>query len=651
MTALGPAQRAEGPSTHLAAPAGYLLQRLRTGEDSTMAHTATARGTSASHRTTGERAARGRLARWVPALVGLAVVVTAATGLGQEPLVGPRPAAGNETLPQPRPLTDIGPRTAVLGSAQTFGTSPIPTAYDIDLYKRYVSHLSDPAMSFEVIVGHTRVLHLREAPSRIQIGDTRIFDYTILQPPTELLLQGQSVGSTTMFMWFGDRNDPTNQKILAFQVNVLPDPDVKRRLEAVYKALQDEINRAFPDAYVCLTLVGDKLVVSGEVKDAIEANKILQILTRNYTGNAYQSASNPVLTNPAGAGAPNVNVNLGNPYFTGPLTGPGFIPGIPEGQLRPDLGNYILPGESNIVNLLRIPGEQQVMLKVTLASVNREAARQIGVNWSLTNKHGLNYLTVNNGVSNANILTSLDNGRVNLQIEALRTNNLARNLAEPSLTTLNGRPATFFSGIEFPVPVVTGATATGLQGTSFVPAGVSLFFVPVITDRDRIRLTVNATVSSTSANNGTTINGANVPGLNATTVQTEVEMREGQTFAIGGLVQTALSGSFQRIPLFGDLPLAGNFFRNSSTSATEEELVLLVTPQLVHPLEPNELPALPGSDYFEPGDLEFYLLGRLESARAYDYRSPVMNDINRMAAYRRCELLYFVGPHGHSDGR
>ena len=91
--------------------------------------------------------------------------------------------------------------------------------------------------------------------------------------------------------------------------------------------------------------------------------------------------------------------------------------------------------------------------------------------------------------------------------------------------------------------------------------------------------------------------------------------------------------------------------RNSSTSATEEELVLLVTPQLVHPLEPNELPALPGSDYFEPGDLEFYLLGRLESARAYDYRSPVMNDINRMAAYRRCELMYFVGPHGHSDGR
>jgi pilus assembly protein CpaC len=581
-------------------------------------------------------------------VAALAVAVAAGTAPGQEPPVGGKPGGGGpgEVLPVPRPLTDVGPRTQVLGSAQrVFGTTPVPSAYDIDLYKRYVEGMSDPTMTFEVIVGHTRVLHLREAPTRIQIGDTRIFDYTILQPPTELLLQGVSVGSTTMFMWFGDRNDPANQKILAFQINVLPDPDVKRRLEEIYKALQKEINEAFPDAYVCLTLVGDKLVVSGEVKDAIEATHILQILTRGQY--ATSIAGNPVLNlnNPAGGGSP-VNINLGG--YGGAF---GFIPGIPEGQIRPDLGNYILPGESNIVNLLRIPGEQQVMLKCTLASINRQASREMGIGWTVRNKHGINFLSVTNGVTSPNIPVILDNGRINLQIEALRTNNLARTLAEPSLTTLNGRPATFFAGIEFPVPVVTGATAVGLQGVSFVPAGVSLFFVPVITDRDRIRLTVNATVSSTSGANGTTINNSSVPGLNATSVSTEVEMREGQTFAIGGLIQTALNGNSTRIPLFGDLPLAGNFFRNSSTAASEEELVLLVTPQLVHPLEPNELPALPGSDYFEPGDLEFYLFGRLESARPYDYRSPVMDDIDRMAAYRRCELLYFVGPHGHSDGR
>jgi pilus assembly protein CpaC len=608
-----------------------------------MAHAATAqldlRRTHGEAVVRGTRTSRWRFTGWIPALAGLAIGFAALTAAGQPPVVPPAPGPG-ETLPPPNPLTDIGPRTQSLESSQkVFGTSPIPTPFDLDKYKRHILGPVDPTFTFEVILNHTRLLQLKEAPFRIQIGDTRVVDYTILGPPTELLIQGSRVGSTTMYMWFGDRADPSNQTILAFLVNVLPDPDVKRRLEAVYKALQDEINRAFPDAYVCLTLVGDKLVVSGEVKDAIEATRILQILGR---GHATQSAQSPVLNNPAGG--TNVNLNLTNPYPIGNLP---FIPGIPEGQVRPDLSNYILPGESNIVNLLRIPGEQQVMLKVTLASVNRGAAREIGLGWSITNKKGVTVFSDTNGITSGNLPVVLDNGRINLQIEALRTNNMARNIAEPTLTTLNGRPATFFSGGEFAVPVITGATAVGLQGVSFIPFGTTLTFTPVITDRDRIRLTLAATQSAL----GPVIGSTGTPSLNATTVSTEVDMREGQTFAIAGLVQQSLDGSTTRVPLFGDLPLLGNPFRSSSTAASESELVLLVTPQLVHPLEPNERPALPGSDYFEPGDLEFYLLGRLESSRPYDYRTPVMNDINRMAAYRRCDLLYFVGPHGHSDGR
>ena len=327
-----------------------------------MAHAATTQ--LCLRRTHGER-----IARWMPALAGLAILLAARMAYAQPmgPAPAPGPAAGpGEMLPQPRALTDIGPRTQSLEASQkVFGTTPVPTPRDLDKYNRNVVGVVDPTFTFELIVNHTRLLQLKEAPFRIQIGDTRIVDYTILGPPTELLMQGTTVGSTTMYMWFGDRTDPRDQTIMAFMVNVLPDPDVKRRLEAVYKALQDEINRAFPDAYVCLTLVGDKLVVSGEVKDAIEASRILQILGR---GNAAQTAQSPVLNNPAG-GTVN-NFNLTNPYAP-PFSNVPFVPGIPEGQVRPDLGNYILPGESNIVNLLRIPGEQQVMLKVTLASVNR----------------------------------------------------------------------------------------------------------------------------------------------------------------------------------------------------------------------------------------------------------------------------------------
>jgi pilus assembly protein CpaC len=212
------------------------------------------------------------------------------------------------------------------------------------------------------------------------------------------------------------------------------------------------------------------------------------------------------------------------------------------------------------------------------------------------------------------------------------------------------------AGGEFPVPVVTGATATGLQGVSFVPFGVQLNFTPYITDKDRVRLQVNATVSvrdvGTGANFGTGTGVSTfVPGLTSRSISTTVEMREGQTLAIGGLLQTNLGADTSRVPFFGDLPIGGQAFRFDRTQYSESELVLLVTPELVHALEPKEVPPLPGSDYLEPNDIEFYLTGRLESRRSYDFRSPVMTPLCRMKAYRHCELLYFSGPRGHSDGK
>jgi pilus assembly protein CpaC len=615
--------------------------------------------------------ARGAAGRWGAALAALAVVVAAAPLAWGQPggtpapkngAATPPPAAAAEPLGMPRPvgrgaggtgtIADIGPRLQGSQAAQTFGSAPIPTQEDLDRYKRFVRGFTDPQLSIDLIQNRSRLLHLKEAPFRIQVSDERVMSYTVLNVPTELSLIGQQVGSTILNMWFGDRNDPANQTILSWQVNVLPDPDAKRRLEQVYKALQDEINAAFPDSYVCLTLVGDKLVISGEAKDAIEATQIIQLIRTGGGGTSAGVAQNPVLQqNPAGS---NVTLNLFNPNALG------YLPGIPEGQTRPDLSNYILQGESNIINLLRIPGEQQVMLKVAVAEMTRGAARSIGFSYAIRNNQGIQVFAFNGNGTQGNLPFVLDNGQINLAIQALRNVNQARSLAEQHLTTLNGIPATFFAGGQFPVPVVTGATATGLQGVSFVPFGVFLQFTPVITSKDRVRLQVSAQVSTRDPSLGASFGGTggvgglgntNVPGLQARTISTTVEMREGQTFAIGGLMQTHLGGQTSRVPLLGDIPIGGQLFRRDETSASESELVLLVTPQLVHPLEPNELPPLPGSDYFEPGDLEFYLLGRQESSRPYDYRSAVMNDINRMAAYRRCQLLYFVGPSGHSDGR
>jgi len=221
------------------------------------------------------------------------------------------------------------------------------------------------------------------------------------------------------------------------------------------------------------------------------------------------------------------------------------------------------------------------------------------------------------GASLNNLPISFNGGQVALAINALKSLNLARSLAEPNLTTLNGHPASFRAGGEFPVPVVTGATATGLQGVQFVPFGVSLQFTPIITDGNRIRLTLNSTVSNRDAATAqTSINGAGVSSLNTRNFSSTVELREGQTLAVAGLIQNNLGSDATRVPFLGDIPVLGRLFAFDRTSSGDQELIVLVTPELVHPLDKNELPAcLPGDHLVSPTDVEFYLHGRLLSRK------------------------------------
>lgn len=671
-----------------------------------MAHASAAGGHDSPRRSENRlaRCARGRLsqtAAWAAALTGAAALALTVPALAQQlpapsspyalsmPTAhqGPAPAAAQQPAPPPRPVEQLPAEAPMPRPANPFaeahprlsglpagvkppvGTTPIPNKEEEQQRKKYDDRFVDPAYTIDLIVSRPRLWYLKDTPFRIQIGDEEIMSYTVIgDTPRVLSLLGRRVGVTVFNLWFGDRDDISKQTVLSYQVNVLPDPEAKERLERMYKALEDEINRAFPDAYVCLFLVGDKVVITGEVKDPIEATKILQIVRANAPGNRNRD-QDYLGGDPRNRFARGGAVGGNIPVLQAGVSIPPYA-SEEDPQAALGLENYIIRSETNIVNMLRIPGEQQVMLKVVVAEVSRAAARSLGVDWSITNKSGIRVFAQETGnlargaaaattnaaaaASGVNLPAVLDNGRIPLAIEALRNVNLARSLAEPNLVTLNGRPATFRAGGEFPVPVVTGATATGLTGVSFVPFGVQLFFTPIVTDKDRVRLQLTAEVSTRDVAIGTQFGtGANtntfVPGLNTRLITTTVEMREGQTLAIGGLLQTNLGADTARVPLFGDIPFGGQIFRLDRTQASESELVLLVTPELVHPMEPKEIPPLPGSDYFEPGDLEFYLHGKLESNRSYDYRSPVMDDIHRMAAYRHCELLYFVGPHGHTD--
>ncbi len=236
-----------------------------------------------------------------------------------------------------------------------------------------------------------------------------------------------------------------------------------------------------------------------------------------------------------------------------------------------------------------------------------------------------------------------------MAIQALRTLSLAKSLAEPNLTAVDGQTASFQAGGQFPVPVVTGATSVGLQGVEYIPFGVQVSFTPYITDRDRIRLVLAGDVSTRDASIGSTINGANVAGVDTRNFQTTVDLKPGQSLAIAGLIQQNYGGNANRIPFFGDLPILASLLGNNQTSAAEQELVVLVTADLVTPLEAKDVPPLPGSDVYEPGDVEFFLGGRLESAHRREFRSPLGTDFDRLARLEHLQQVYVAGPSGYAD--
>lgn len=568
------------------------------------------------------------------------------TGLGEPPRfpnldnrvtqVPPnQPGTGQGAANQARPNDLFAPRTRLNALDAPIGTTPQPNAQTLEKYRTYVDSIQDPDNVLDLIVGRPRILQLKQAPVKIQAVDPTIADIEPIRESNNkaFFLLGKQPGTTVIAIFFSDPKAPEHFRILNYLVRVLPDPEAKVRQERVYKALEDEINRAFPDSVVKLCLVGDKLLVSGQAKDVAEATKILQVVREQAP------PANPPQRIPVDRVDLTVTPDPLNPDQT-----------IPQA-----LQNFVLSGASNIVNLLRVPGEHQVMLRVTVAQVNRTALRSIGMNFQFLNNNKIQVfgqLTGNVGQAGgvaANLPAILDNGQIVMQINALRQLGYARTLAEPSLVTLSGQPATFQAGGSFPVPVVSGFTGAGLQGVSFVPFGVQLSFTPVVSDKDRIRLTINAEVSAVNQQLGTNINGnTNVPGLNTQRFTNVVEMREGQTFAVAGLIQNNVNGSASRVPLFGDIPFVGRAFGVDSVTSGETELVFIITPELVHPVEHNEMPPLPGHNVFEPGDTEFYLYSRLESRRTEDYRAGARTDIHRMWNYHQCQDQYITGPFGPS---
>jgi pilus assembly protein CpaC len=521
----------------------------------------------------------------------------------------------------------------------------------------FVDNLSSNDAVFEVTLGQGRILNLRENLTDgkglpiIGVGDPTVLEFIPLNP-RQVRLIGQRIGVTDLsLLTAGGKN-------YNFEVRVVVDLD----------PLRTRLHCLFPDASLQLSQIRDQVVVEGQARDTAQVTRIMETIRAYLT--SVQVGETRRITGGAGRIMP-------------PAGPPGTRPdGEAPGSAGPELGaptsvqSVVAP--ISVLNLLRVPTSHQVLLKVRIAELNRTALRQIGADSLFSDaRDGVILGTqiggsavaasaavaANTFVGAASTSLSPTNtafgifsrGNFAIFLSALRRNNVLKILAEPNLVALNGQQASFLAGGEFPVPVPQFGGAGGAAATvtvQFKEFGVRLGFIPFILDGEVIRLTVDPEVSEVDFSVATTLvpGGSPVPGVSTRRTHTTIEMREGETLMVSGLMQLTLTGNTARIPGLGDLPIIGPFFSNTSSDRVEKELIVMVTPYLVEPMNPGQVPPTPGDEVNEPNDLELFFLNRIESRTGKDFRSTLgWSDPFHLRDLLNLESKNVCGPHGFGE--
>ena len=402
----------------------------------------------------------------------------------------------------------------------------------------------------ELTVGKSKVLDLPVAIKRASLANPEVAD-TVVLSPTQIYLTGKTIGVTNVTLW-----NESGKMMGMYDVVIAP--DVTRLKENLHKTLPEENG-------IMVTSDHDHITLSGTASNTNNLNRALSM---------------------AEAYAP-----------------------------------------KKIVNAMQVGGVQQVMLEVRVAEMNRELIKRLGVNFTgigndffglsmLANLTSIASLahpagqmaTVTNGITQAiQGAVGFNTGSISWTgfIDALKEENLLKVLAKPTLMALNGQEAAFLAGGEFPIPV---PQAFGLVTIQFKKFGVGLVFTPNVLDRKHISLNVAPEVSELDFTNALRTQGFVVPAITTRRAATTIELADGQSFAIGGLLRDNVRESVKKVPFLGEVPILGALFRSSSFQKSETELVIIVTPHLVKPLDMNAQ-TLPTDYFVEPNDFEFYLMG------------------------------------------
>jgi pilus assembly protein CpaC len=433
-------------------------------------------------------------------------------------------------------MTAPGARARLQQPAATPTTAPATQAAPATPTAANQTEESEAPQTLHLLVGRSLVITSPTRIKRVSLADPNIAE-AIVVSPTQVLINGRTPGGVSLLLW-----DEASQS-QAFEVSV--DIDVL--------GLSQKIHEVFPAEDVHIETSKDVVMLSGKISSSTVADKILEVVKN---------------------AAPKVTSMMQVP----------------------------------------VPPTGEILLEVKFADVNRQAISQLGLNiLSLPGAKNVGTISTQQfappqltqaasgvgstiGVSDLlNIFLFRPDINLAATIKALQENSVLQILAEPNLMTMSGKEASFLAGGEFPFPILQPSTS-GFAGITiqFKEFGVRLKFTPTLTADGLIHLKVAPEVSALDFSNALTLQGFTIPALSTNRVESEMDLKDGQSFAIAGLLDNRVTEQFQKIPWIGDVPILGKLFQSRSLTKSKNELLIVVTPRIVQPLDKApQGPAMP----------------------------------------------------------
>ncbi len=438
-----------------------------------------------------------------------------------------------------------------------------------------------------LVIGRGELLQFPSEIQRVVVSEPKIADAVVVSPK-EVMVNAKGLGKATLIVW----DNATGAVAARYNVAVVPD-------SSDYDEFLKKMHESIPDSNVNVTLNGDTVVLTGAVKDTDAAKRAAALASTRA---------------------------------------------------------------KNVVNLLQVPPPaepRQILLQVKFASIDRAALSELGFNYFSTSDKGLGTLTTQqfqtprfsqlqfqNGEARSptvnfadllNLFVFRPDLNFGATIRAMASRNLLQILAEPNLITLEGKEASFLAGGEFPFPTLTSTTTGGAVSpvvtVQFKKFGVQLNFTPEVTPQGGIHLRVQPEVSALDFENAVTLQGFLIPAVSTRRADTEVVLKDGESFAIAGLIDNRVIQTLSRVRGLGDVPIIGNLFRSRSTKKTSNELLVVITPRFVKPVPVEERVKLPDmSETFMPTVAEEKAAKGKKKDKKKGSQEPT-----------------FVGPRGHQE--